>query len=182
MVTLCSPQLFKLNTRILLLHLKALDKRPEARKVTSQTERSCASLIGLLSLYLPQFQGEESKKSSKGTNQNPGSSSGMKSSKKAKDGKATLTQLLGMPVSDCFDDEFESKPTNPSEAANPSKSEALFGCDWLDELSITVRKHRTTPISTSRTQRLAMLESSHFHEKLLQVVAATDSSTPRGAS
>ena len=116
-------------------------------------------------------------------NLNPGSSSsGVKSSKKAKDGKATLTQLLGMPVSDSFDDEVQNKPPTPSEATNPSKSEALFGCDWLDELSITVRKHRTTPISNSRAQRLAMLESSHFHEKLLQVVAATDSSTPKGAS
>ena len=45
MVTLCSPQLFKLNTRILLLHLKALDKRPEARKVASYTQPACTSFV-----------------------------------------------------------------------------------------------------------------------------------------
>ena len=74
-------------------------------------------------------------------------------SRKSNEGKATLTQLLGMPIKETFDDSGSSASKHESALPEPStatKQENLFGCDWLDELSITIRKNRTTPIYNPR--------------------------------
>lgn len=47
------------------------------------------------------------------------------------------------------------------------------GCDWLAEISLTVRKFKRTSILRERQQRNAMLETTSFHQKLLQAVTST---------
>ncbi|XP_070181060.1 dual E2 ubiquitin-conjugating enzyme/E3 ubiquitin-protein ligase BIRC6-like isoform X3 [Littorina saxatilis] len=73
---------------------------------------------------------------------------------------------------------------NVSTGAVPSAAERLAatapkqkltdikGCDWLAELSVTVRKFRRTSVSRERQQRNAMLENMGFHERLLCAVTS----------
>ncbi|XP_043273976.1 baculoviral IAP repeat-containing protein 6 isoform X1 [Venturia canescens] len=49
------------------------------------------------------------------------------------------------------------------------KLECYIGCDWIHELSITVRSVQPTSIPNERLQRCAMLESPLFIENLLNV-------------
>ncbi|KAK6180714.1 hypothetical protein SNE40_008714 [Patella caerulea] len=49
----------------------------------------------------------------------------------------------------------------------------LKGCDWLEELSITVRKMKPTSVTRERTQRNSMIDLQSFHEKLLKLVSGT---------
>ncbi|XP_069689782.1 baculoviral IAP repeat-containing protein 6 isoform X2 [Periplaneta americana] len=55
-------------------------------------------------------------------------------------------------------------------AAASKKMEYYLGCDWLHEISITIRRTKQTNIPNERNQRCAMLESNAFVEKLVRVV------------
>ncbi|PSN56888.1 hypothetical protein C0J52_00682 [Blattella germanica] len=55
-------------------------------------------------------------------------------------------------------------------AAASKKMEYYLGCDWLHEISITIRITKQTTIPNERNQRCAMLESNSFIEKLVKVV------------
>lgn len=56
-------------------------------------------------------------------------------------------------------------------AANANKKlEYYIGCDWIHEISITVRTVQPTNIPNERVQRWAMLDSSLFTENLLNVI------------
>nr|KAG5700865.1 hypothetical protein BaRGS_012272 [Batillaria attramentaria] len=55
-------------------------------------------------------------------------------------------------------------------SAPKQKLTDIKGCDWLAEISVTVRKFKRTPVARERQQRNAMLENTGFHEKLLCVV------------
>ncbi|XP_044597131.1 baculoviral IAP repeat-containing protein 6 isoform X2 [Cotesia glomerata] len=55
-------------------------------------------------------------------------------------------------------------------AANAHKKlEYYIGCDWIHEISITVRTVQPTSIPNERTQRWAMLDSSLFTENLVNI-------------
>ncbi|XP_033217381.1 baculoviral IAP repeat-containing protein 6 isoform X2 [Belonocnema kinseyi] len=55
-------------------------------------------------------------------------------------------------------------------AANATKKlDSYMGCDWIHEISITVRKVLPTNIAHERLQRCAMLESKQFINNLLSV-------------
>lgn len=55
-------------------------------------------------------------------------------------------------------------------AANASKKlNSYIGCDWIHEISISVRKVLPTNIPHERIQRCAMLESKQFINNLLSV-------------
>ncbi|XP_026686482.1 baculoviral IAP repeat-containing protein 6-like, partial [Diaphorina citri] len=58
--------------------------------------------------------------------------------------------------------------TGPS--TNAKKSESFIGCDWIHEISITIRKSKTTDIPNERLERTALIESSSVVEKLLRSV------------
>ncbi|XP_017883088.1 baculoviral IAP repeat-containing protein 6 isoform X2 [Ceratina calcarata] len=55
------------------------------------------------------------------------------------------------------------------EGANSKKSEGYIGCDWLYEISITVRTVYPTSIPRERAERCALLESQSCFENLLRV-------------
>ncbi|KDR13250.1 hypothetical protein L798_12638, partial [Zootermopsis nevadensis] len=55
-------------------------------------------------------------------------------------------------------------------AAASKKMEYYLGCDWLHEISISIRRTKQTNIPNERNQRCAMLESNSFVEKLVKVV------------
>ncbi|XP_052766452.1 baculoviral IAP repeat-containing protein 6-like isoform X2 [Mya arenaria] len=63
-----------------------------------------------------------------------------------------------------------------------AKIENLRGCDWLSEVSITIRKTRKTNIYKERHQRNCMVEQTSFHESLLSVVALDEGSLLTGVS
>ncbi|GAB1609836.1 baculoviral IAP repeat-containing protein 6-like isoform X2 [Argonauta hians] len=50
------------------------------------------------------------------------------------------------------------------------KLENIQGCDWIQELSITVRKTKKTRVPKERWHRNMMIESADFHENLLSAV------------
>ena len=52
-------------------------------------------------------------------------------------------------------------------SAPKQKLTDIKGCDWLAELSVTVRKFKRTPVLRERQQRNAMLETLTFHQRLL---------------
>lgn len=54
-------------------------------------------------------------------------------------------------------------------ASANKKLEYYIGCDWIHEISITVRSVQPTNIPNERLQRCAMLESTLFIENLLNV-------------
>ncbi|KAK3576772.1 hypothetical protein CHS0354_014586 [Potamilus streckersoni] len=56
------------------------------------------------------------------------------------------------------------------------KLENLRGCDWIQEISVTIRKTKKTHLQKDRLQRNAMLELTSFHEKLISIVALDESS------
>nr|CAD7460369.1 unnamed protein product [Timema tahoe] len=55
-------------------------------------------------------------------------------------------------------------------AASSKKMEYYLGCDWLHEISITIRRTKQTTVTNERTQRCAMLESNLLAEKLVRVI------------
>ncbi|KAJ8880717.1 hypothetical protein PR048_017187 [Dryococelus australis] len=92
------------------------------------------------------------------------STSGKKA--KYKSGKGKLDQML---------DEFPMQNGSGSSvdrlasAAATKKLENLVGCDWLHEVSVTIRRTKQTSIPNDRMQRCAMLESNAFVERLLKL-------------
>ena len=54
-------------------------------------------------------------------------------------------------------------------ATNATKKLDYNGCDWIHEISITVRSVHPTSIPNEKLQRCAMLESKTFIENLLSV-------------
>ncbi|XP_029637353.1 baculoviral IAP repeat-containing protein 6 isoform X1 [Octopus sinensis] len=55
-------------------------------------------------------------------------------------------------------------------SAPKMKLENIQGCDWIQELSITVRKTKKTRVPKERWHRNMMIESADFHENLLCAV------------
>ncbi|XP_070142867.1 dual E2 ubiquitin-conjugating enzyme/E3 ubiquitin-protein ligase BIRC6 isoform X3 [Drosophila kikkawai] len=76
------------------------------------------------------------------------------------------------------------KPLGPPVPITPSGGEATEplpesreGCDWLHEISISVRAVKShSRIANSRMQRIAMLESNHLLEQLLRIASDPGSS------
>ena len=48
------------------------------------------------------------------------------------------------------------------------------GCDWLQEISVTVRKMKRTHVLRERAQRNAMIDLQAFHEKLIRVITKSN--------
>ncbi|KAL7288200.1 hypothetical protein TKK_0017750 [Trichogramma kaykai] len=66
----------------------------------------------------------------------------------------------------------ETGPLPPGatiERVSSKKSENHIGCDWIHEISITVRTVHPTSIPNEKLQRCAMLESKRFIENLLNI-------------
>ncbi|XP_034239276.1 baculoviral IAP repeat-containing protein 6 isoform X4 [Thrips palmi] len=63
-----------------------------------------------------------------------------------------------------------SKKLDPVIATTPKKPENFLGCDWLQEVSVAIRRTKQTSLSHERNQRLAMLDSNTFIKRLLGVV------------
>ncbi|XP_069360568.1 baculoviral IAP repeat-containing protein 6 isoform X2 [Maniola hyperantus] len=57
---------------------------------------------------------------------------------------------------------------------NSSKKFCFIGCDWLHQISITVRSCPHTDVPMERQQRIAMLESNHFLNTLCKTAVSKD--------
>lgn len=60
-----------------------------------------------------------------------------------------------------------------------SKKSNFIGCDWLHQVSITIRSNPQTDVPAERQQRIAMLESNHFLNTLLKIATSRDDSDKR---
>ncbi|KAL1461615.1 hypothetical protein WDU94_013493 [Cyamophila willieti] len=59
--------------------------------------------------------------------------------------------------------------TGPS-GSSSKKSESFIGCDWIHEISITIRKSKPADIPNERLERMTMIESLSVVEKLLRSI------------
>ncbi|XP_033127778.1 baculoviral IAP repeat-containing protein 6-like isoform X2 [Anneissia japonica] len=77
-------------------------------------------------------------------------------------------------------------PVTPSEQisafAFTKDLDRIQGCDWIQEISVTIRKTKRPPcVYNDRVQRLAMLESSSFHRKIVNILIGSKSSIVCGS-
>ncbi|XP_077994932.1 dual E2 ubiquitin-conjugating enzyme/E3 ubiquitin-protein ligase BIRC6-like isoform X2 [Glandiceps talaboti] len=62
-------------------------------------------------------------------------------------------------------------------ASSPNKEvDNYHGCDWIQELSVTIRRTKRTSVPRDRIQRVKVLEHCTFHERLIQCICAEDTS------
>ncbi|CAH1791767.1 unnamed protein product [Owenia fusiformis] len=75
-------------------------------------------------------------------------------------------------------DNFEYPGFSAVERLSPQPSkkvvESLRGCNWIQELSITIRKAKKSTVAKDRIQRCAMLDTTSFYEQLLLTVCDSD--------
>ncbi|XP_013417535.1 baculoviral IAP repeat-containing protein 6 [Lingula anatina] len=69
-----------------------------------------------------------------------------------------------------------SKSSKSGQAGETSKQklENIKGCDWLAEISVTIRKTKRNTVPKDRLQRCTMLEMPGFHEHLLLAACGAD--------
>ncbi|XP_071961824.1 dual E2 ubiquitin-conjugating enzyme/E3 ubiquitin-protein ligase BIRC6-like isoform X2 [Antedon mediterranea] len=71
-------------------------------------------------------------------------------------------------------------PVTPSEHisafAFTKDLDKIQGVDWIQEISVTIRKTKRITVLNDRVQRLAMLESSSFHENIVSILIDSKSS------
>ncbi|XP_063387363.1 baculoviral IAP repeat-containing protein 6 [Cydia fagiglandana] len=60
-----------------------------------------------------------------------------------------------------------------------SKKSSFIGCDWLHQISLTVRSSPHTDVPLERQQRIAMLESNSFLDTLCEIAVSRDDSEKR---
>lgn len=62
------------------------------------------------------------------------------------------------------------------------KVESYIGCDWLHEISITIRTNKHASIPQERMQRIIMLESNTFFKNLLKVATNIENKESQGSA
>lgn len=67
----------------------------------------------------------------------------------------------------------------PIKAGESSKKSGFIGCDWLHQISITVRSCPLTDVPMERQQRIAMLESNSFVNTLCEISVSKGDSEKR---
>lgn len=60
-----------------------------------------------------------------------------------------------------------------SSAPGKQKLTDLKGCDWFQELSVTVRVFRKTSVRTEKLQRSSMIHDSGFHKRLIKLLVSS---------
>lgn len=146
-LTLTSPKLMQTRSRTLQLHLKALSVDLQAQ--------------------IPRQAEEKVLKKSKPENVAGTSSSNITGSSSAASCPLTK-QPFFISNSPAFSNTV--KKFDCSTPSAPKKPENFLGCDWLQEVSIAIRRTKQSPVPFERNQRQAMLESNSFIERLLGVV------------
>ncbi|CAK1549545.1 unnamed protein product [Leptosia nina] len=67
----------------------------------------------------------------------------------------------------------------PKSGESSTKKSSFIGCDWLHQISITVRSTPHTTVPIERQQRIAMLESNSFLNTLCEIAVSKDSNEKR---
>ncbi|XP_064535866.1 baculoviral IAP repeat-containing protein 6 isoform X5 [Drosophila montana] len=179
--TLTSPKLFKTRTRNFLLHIKTVSdpsKEGQSKTRVSSARRKSPHQV------------EDCVNRTRSSKINPTVSNANQAH--AKSGKMKIISVLSGPLLNKYANNSElphvqtivvpkhslrSRPTAPGPFVRRNTGQ-LIGCDWLHEISISVRAVKShSRISNGRIQRIAMLDSNGLLEQLFRI--ATDSeSTP----
>ncbi|KAI5706497.1 hypothetical protein M8J75_008669 [Diaphorina citri] len=193
-IAFSSPKLLKTKNRQLLVHIKALNfsfnknvhgpHKSKSKDKDSNTGGSASS--GNSSVFMG-TKSSNSKSKDKDSNTGGSASSGnssvfmgtKSSNSKSKDkdsntgGSASSgnsSVFMGTKSSNVATSEFCNFLFGTGPSTNAKKSESFIGCDWIHEISITIRKSKTTDIPNERLERTALIESSSVVEKLLRSV------------
>ncbi|XP_053613474.1 baculoviral IAP repeat-containing protein 6 isoform X2 [Plodia interpunctella] len=71
-----------------------------------------------------------------------------------------------------FDPAKDMNKGTTKTSENSSKKSGFIGCDWLHQISLTVRSSPHTDVPMERQQRIAMLESNTFLNTLFEIVVS----------
>ncbi|XP_058461839.1 baculoviral IAP repeat-containing protein 6 isoform X2 [Malaya genurostris] len=150
-VTLTSPKLLKSKGRNYLLHIKTMtDLSKDGQAKTRVPVRK----KGITSILLTSFANISQQNHTTATNH------------------ATTAAAAGTTGKDGIS--FFPDSAGPNK---PRKNDFYIGCDWLNEISVTVRSTRQVyKIENERAQRLAMLDSNLLLENLLKLLYTDDES------
>ncbi|XP_041353670.1 baculoviral IAP repeat-containing protein 6-like isoform X2 [Gigantopelta aegis] len=102
--------------------------------------------------------------------------------------KANIVSSAFKPKTKSIKSLFENVPHMPGTSATErlaatapkQKLTDVKGCDWLQEISVTVRKMKRTHVLRERAQRNAMIDLQAFHEKLTGVITKPNESELAG--
>lgn len=81
-------------------------------------------------------------------------------------------------IKSLFDPAKDMKGPSKSNDSGSKKS-GFVGCDWLHQISLTVRASPPTDVPMERQQRIAMLESNSFLDTLCEIAASSGDSEKR---
>ncbi|XP_055591797.1 baculoviral IAP repeat-containing protein 6-like isoform X1 [Uranotaenia lowii] len=161
-VTLTSPKLLKSKGRNYLLHIKTMtDFSKDGQAKTRVPVRK----KGITSILLTSFVHSMARGKSDSASLGGSSSTTAGPAIVGKDNKGGNNGMGSSPT-------LPSDPSSTSVNTNKSqKNDFYIGCDWLNEISITVRSTRQVyKIENERAQRLAMLESNLLLNNLLKIL------------
>uniref|UniRef100_A0A914XHT9 UBC core domain-containing protein n=1 Tax=Plectus sambesii TaxID=2011161 RepID=A0A914XHT9_9BILA len=94
-------------------------------------------------------------------------------------GRGTSAKL---PASYGDDEAYSSKIPKLPPIAPKKPPDERKGCDWIEEVSITIWRCKKTSDAKEKLQRAAMLLSTELHEELVRVASAADASFAKTAS
>ncbi|XP_022332916.2 dual E2 ubiquitin-conjugating enzyme/E3 ubiquitin-protein ligase BIRC6-like isoform X4 [Crassostrea virginica] len=103
-----------------------------------------------------------------------------------KSASSSSTQKM-MVMKSAFDKDIFIPPSKVKEALTstaprPKFADNFRGCDWIQEVSVTIRKMKRTQIPKERLQRCTMIENLKFHERLMAAVGLSDGYVFNGIS
>lgn len=68
---------------------------------------------------------------------------------------------------------FDSVAQAGADKCSPAGKQKLTdakGCDWLQELSVTIRVFKKTCVRLEKLQRMSMIQDSTFHKRLIKLL------------
>ncbi|XP_035825485.1 baculoviral IAP repeat-containing protein 6 [Aplysia californica] len=169
LVTLSSPQLLSSKPRSLLLHIKGFEDSPQPETAAvggaaaaGGRDKSEAGEAGF-SDKMDRFEQHLMKM--------------FQMKKKKSLGAMYKNLLVDKNIKGLFNSVVPSSSqvakAQPSRAEERQKLADVKGCDWFQELSVTVRVFKKSSLRNEKAQRSAMIQDSAFHRRLLKVVVSS---------
>ncbi|XP_059157271.1 baculoviral IAP repeat-containing protein 6-like isoform X2 [Physella acuta] len=157
LVTLASPQLLNAKPRSLLLHIKGFENSPLSRPIVINKEKTEKDQTTMDKM--------------------------MKSKKKIITSmyKNLMADNKHKNIKGLFDSFAQAGVDKSSSPAKQKLTDAK-GCDWLQEISVTVRVFKKTSIRTDKLQRSSMIQDTNFHKRLIKLLVTASGDGILGVS
>uniref|UniRef100_A0A2C9JJC5 Dual E2 ubiquitin-conjugating enzyme/E3 ubiquitin-protein ligase BIRC6 n=1 Tax=Biomphalaria glabrata TaxID=6526 RepID=A0A2C9JJC5_BIOGL len=149
LITLASPQLLNSKPRSLLLHIKGFENSPLSRPVAVNKEKTESERTAL----------EKAKTKKKILNSMY---------------KNMLVDGKHKNIKGLFDSVAQAS-NDKSTSTTKQKLTDAKGCDWLQELSVTIRVFKKTSVRNEKHLRSSMIQDPVFHKRLIKLLMTSPS-------